>query len=117
MLDPDIRRLLDTAFNVAPGTAAPDIAQLRAAAERAPTMFGGEPVALESIVDAVVPGDHASIAVRTYRPAASAPLPLVLYAHGGGWVTGSLESHDRLCRILAIAPRRDRRRGRLSLCA
>ncbi len=101
MLDPDIRRLLDTAFNVAPGTAAPDIAQLRSAAERAPEMFGGEPMALDSIVDALVPGDDAAVAVRIYRPAARTPLPLLLYAHGGGWVTGSLESHDRLCRILA----------------
>ena len=25
----------------------------------------------------------------------------MLFAHGGGWVTGSLDSHDRLCRILA----------------
>src|SRR5437667_2330165 len=25
----------------------------------------------------------------------------MLYAHGGGWVTGSLDSHDKLCRILA----------------
>jgi acetyl esterase len=24
-----------------------------------------------------------------------------LFAHGGGWVVGSLDSHDRLCRILA----------------
>jgi acetyl esterase len=101
MLDPDIRRLLDTAFSVAPGAAAPDIAQLRAAAERAPEMFGGEPVALESIVDRLVPGDGAAVAARIYRPAATVPMPLVLYAHGGGWVTGSLESHDRLCRILA----------------
>ncbi len=101
MLDPDIRRLLETAFKVAPGAAAPDVAQLRAAAESAPAMFGGEPLALESIVDRLIPGDDASIAVRVYRPAARAPLPLVLYAHGGGWVTGSLDSHDRLCRILA----------------
>jgi acetyl esterase len=101
MLDPDIRRLLDTVFDVAPGAAAPDIAQLRAAAERAPELFGGEPVALESIVDALVPGGDTPVAVRIYRPPARTPLPLVLYAHGGGWVTGSLQSHDRLCRILA----------------
>jgi acetyl esterase len=41
--------------------------------------------------------------VRIYRPASSAPLPLTLFAHGGGWVTGSLDSHDKLCRILANA--------------
>jgi acetyl esterase/lipase len=101
MLDPDIRRLLDTVFNVAPGAGAPDVAQLRAAAEKTPALLGGAPLAVDSIVDAHIPGNTAAVAVRIYRPAAAAPLPLVLYAHGGGWVTGSLETHDRLCRILA----------------
>jgi len=43
MLDPDIQRLLDTVFDVPVGTEAPDIAQLRAAAETAPVLLGGEP--------------------------------------------------------------------------
>jgi acetyl esterase len=40
------------------------------------------------------------IAVRLYRPAAD-DLPLVLYVHGGGFVMGSLDSHDSTCRRLA----------------
>lgn len=100
MVDPDIRRLLDTVFNVAP-TAPPDISQLRAAAEIAPQRLGGDPLALPTVTDSFAPGDAGPIAVRVYRPASSAPLPACVYAHGGGWVTGSLDSHDRLCRILA----------------
>jgi acetyl esterase len=30
-------------------------------------------------------------------------LPVLLYAHGGGWVMGDLETHDGLCRHLAAA--------------
>ncbi len=101
MLDADIRRLLDTVFNVVPSTDPPDVAQVRAAAERAPELFGGEPQVVESIVDTLIPGNAGKVAVRTYRPVSGVPLPLMLYAHGGGWVTGSLNSHDRLCRILA----------------
>jgi len=101
MLDPDIRRLLDTVFAVAPGAAAPDVAQLRAAAEEAPRRLGGVPQLLPSIKDAKAPNAEGSLALRIYRPAAAMPPPLVLYAHGGGWVTGSLDSHDRLCRLLA----------------
>ena len=101
MLDPDIRRLLDTVFNVVPTAGPPDVAQLRAAAESAPELLGGEPLRLDSIVDTHVPGPAAPLALRIYRPATGTPLPLVLYAHGGGWVTGSLASHDRLCRILS----------------
>lgn len=40
--------------------------------------------------------------VRLYRPVLQ-PLPLVVYLHGGGWTTGDLDSHDRICRRLATA--------------
>jgi acetyl esterase len=101
MLDPDIRQLLDTVFDVPPGAAQPDVGQLRASAEKMPVLLGGEPLPVESVADMRVVGDATPIAVRVYRHGAGAQFPLLLYAHGGGWVTGSLDSHDRLCRILA----------------
>ncbi len=30
-------------------------------------------------------------------------LPILVWFHGGGWVTGSLETHDYLCRMLGVA--------------
>lgn len=39
--------------------------------------------------------------VRLYRPVASAPTGLLVYFHGGGWVIGSIASHDRLAAELA----------------
>jgi acetyl esterase/lipase len=100
MLDPDIRRLLDTVFNAPARAGAPDVAQLRAAAEAAPRLLGGATEPVASVRDLRLPGPPGPIAVRVYRPGSGA-LPLVLYAHGGGWVVGSLDSHDKLCRILA----------------
>ncbi|WP_159992237.1 alpha/beta hydrolase [Roseomonas sp. 18066] len=42
------------------------------------------------------------IPLRLYRGAiADAPQPCLLFLHGGGWVLGSLETHDALCRALA----------------
>lgn len=39
---------------------------------------------------------------RLYRPKAYVEkLPTVLFFHGGGWVTGGLESHDAVCQQLA----------------
>lgn len=103
MLDPDIRRLLDTVFCLPPAAGAPDVVQLRADAESASQLLGGAPESVASIRDLHAPGPAGSIALRIYRPASAprAGLPLVLYLHGGGWVVGSLESHDKLCRILA----------------
>jgi acetyl esterase len=36
-----------------------------------------------------------------YRPAAQAPLPILVYFHGGGWTTGNLDIGDATCRALA----------------
>ncbi len=44
--------------------------------------------------------DAGGVPCRLYRPA-DAPLPVIVYAHGGGWVDGGLVSHDPLCRLLA----------------
>src|SRR3954454_11991426 len=45
-----------------------------------------------------------SVRVHVVRPprAYGAPLPVVLYLHGGGWVLGSARTHDRLARELAV---------------
>jgi acetyl esterase len=41
--------------------------------------------------------------IRVYRPEnVSGPLPVVIYTHGGGWVLGDRETHDRLLRELTI---------------
>ena len=101
MLDPDIRHLLDTVFNLPPGAAQPEVAALRKAAEEAPRRLGGLPEALASVTDASAAVESRTIALRVYRPETQSVLPLLLYAHGGGWVTGSLDSHDRVCRMLA----------------
>lgn len=45
------------------------------------------------------------VPVRLYRPqqaAESVTLPLMIYAHGGGWVAGSIATHDVLCAEVAV---------------
>jgi acetyl esterase len=44
-----------------------------------------------------------SLSVRLYRPDAARPLPALVFFFGGGWVIGSLESADSVCRRLANA--------------
>src|SRR5205814_8509236 len=96
MLDSDIRRLLDTFFKT-PNPYPPDIGALRPAAEETPRLFGGVPEAVYAVDELRAPGPAGTVPIRTYRPRSSVPLPLVLFAHGGGWVAGSLDSHDKLC--------------------
>jgi acetyl esterase len=54
------------------------------------------------IEDKVLPvGPTGEVGVRIYRPkGAKGPLPTVMYYHGGGWVLGSKDTHDRLLRDL-----------------
>lgn len=54
------------------------------------------------IEDKAIPiGDLGNIMVRIFRPqGVKGPLPVVIYFHGGGWVLGSMDTHDRLVRDL-----------------
>jgi acetyl esterase len=46
--------------------------------------------------------DGHPLAARLYAPSADAGLPVLLYLHGGGFTIGGLETHDSLCRQLAL---------------
>lgn len=52
--------------------------------------------------DIAASGPHGGIPLRLYRPA-HGTLPVLLYFHGGGWVVGDLETHDVVCRQLALS--------------
>src|SRR4051794_4947976 len=53
-----------------------------------------------------VPADVGDVRVRIVRPHDSVgPLPVVVYMHGGGWVLGNADTHDRLVRELAVGAR------------
>ena len=50
-----------------------------------------------------VPADVGDVRVRIVRPPdAEGTLPVILYMHGGGWILGNADTHDRLVRELAV---------------
>ncbi len=55
------------------------------------------------VEDRTVPTPAGLVPVRIYAPRRDAILPLVLFFHGGGFVAGSVDSHDELARQLALA--------------
>ncbi|MDA5285778.1 alpha/beta hydrolase [Streptomyces sp. Isolate_45] len=92
-LSPAARRLCDAMTAGFPGPG--DVTALRAAAVPGPP---GPEVA--SVYDTVAGG----VPVRVYDPAPGAEgRPLAVWFHGGGWVMCGLDTHDRLCRELALA--------------
>lgn len=71
---------------------------------------GAEPPPLPAfngeIEDRAVPVRWGSLPARLYRPSdAGARPPAVAFFHGGGFVNGDLDSHEGLCRELAMASR------------
>jgi acetyl esterase len=59
------------------------------------------PPPVASVEDIKVKGAAGPLAARLYRVARE-PSPTVVFFHGGGWVAGDLETHDRQARLLAL---------------
>src|SRR3954462_4340069 len=59
------------------------------------------PPPVASATDSQVKGAAGPLAARVYR-VSDAQSPTVVFFHGGGWVAGDLETHDRQARLLAI---------------
>jgi len=102
-LDPQVKSFLD----MLAGLGGPPLEQLPVAEARSVALamvdFSGPEEPIAEVANRSIIGPAGPIAVRMYRPELSEKLPALIYFHGGGYVIGSLDSHDRLCRALANA--------------
>jgi acetyl esterase len=99
-LDPAIAQIIPLLPLRDPTTMTPQSARdaLRAlAASRAAV----PPPPVDAVVDIKVKGGAGPLDARVYR-VGTTPAPTVVFFHGGGWVAGDLETHDRQARNLAI---------------
>ncbi len=115
-LDPDIAWMLALADLTGDGkleAASPDAARRHLLDSVA--LVEDEPDGDLDISERSVPGATGPIRARVYEPPGLAPPSAgLVYVHGGGWVTGDLDTHDTLCqrialvagmRVVSIAPR------------
>ncbi|HEV3338736.1 MAG TPA: alpha/beta hydrolase [Pirellulales bacterium] len=65
----------------------------------------GRPEPVAKVENRSMPGPDADIPLRIYTPAGNAPFAGLVFFHGGGWVIGSIDTHDNLCRSIANAAR------------
>src|SRR5687768_2439635 len=57
-------------------------------------------------VERVSDEDADGVGVRVFVPKCAPeddPLPVVVWIHGGGWILGTIDAHDALCRALCNA--------------
>ena len=70
----------------------------------AEAMVPQRPLPMERVENLTIPTAAGPLGARFYLPRhlpGGVPPPLLVYYHGGGWVIGSLETHDGVCRLLA----------------
>lgn len=99
-LDPDAEALLEVMRAV--GTPQAYELPIEQAREnvRAAFVGRGEAIPLHEVKDIALPTPHGPLAMRLFRPSEGV-LPVALFLHGGGWTVNDLDTHERLCRLIA----------------
>ena len=107
MLDAEARMLLDL-MDKAVAEGRPKLHTLpyavgRAAVDKMSEDSEAEPPEVAAVIDGKFAGPGGNIGYRRYKPigASDGLLPTLVYYHGGGFVIGTLETHDSTCRRLA----------------
>lgn len=103
LISPQMRAVLDKSAELSPDAYATDLSldqqRLAYCLERRYWNEGG-PVMAETIDDRIST-PHGEVAIRCHLPATGVDLPTIVFLHGGGWVVGNLDTHDRIMRVLA----------------
>ena len=102
---PDVKKLLELAQK----SGRPPFEALSPADARSAYAVGWDVVQspaerVASVRNLSIAGPGGALNLRVYRGAGTQPealLPGLVFLHGGGWVIGNLDSHDRMCRQLA----------------
>lgn len=76
--------------------------QVRATVQHNIASFTHTPSQVESVIDRTLATSDGTVRARFYTPLTDLrPLPVLVYFHGGGWVAGSVETVDNICRLMA----------------
>ena len=107
MLDAEARILLDL-MEEATKAGRPKLESLphaigRPAVDKMSEDSEADPPEVAETIDGAFAGPGGAIKYRRYRPLGveAASLPTLIYYHGGGFVIGTIETHDSTCRRLA----------------
>jgi acetyl esterase len=95
MIDPVLQQMI--AAMAASGFAPPDPLEAKGLRAFMDNPFPGEPIPVAEVRDVAVAD---GIPARLYHPAPGETRPVAVLYHGGGWVVGTLDTHDALARVL-----------------
>ena len=101
-MTPETKRLLEVikARNLPPIQSVP-LRDAREEYEELIKKLGGHKIDIENVIDIEIPADSHEVKLRLYSNGNNEVCSVIVFFHGGGWVKGSLDTHDRVCRQLA----------------
>lgn len=67
---------------------------------RESSLLDGKPIKLPKVEDRTIEGRNGTIPIRIYIPEKVNKVPVITFYHGGGFVIGTLNTHDKACRRL-----------------
>lgn len=91
-VDPQVKTVLDKM--TAAGVGHPTTVEAVRKAYLFYPKLSGTPEHVFRVEDRTIPGPVGSISVRVYTPSSTGGLPIFVFFHGGGFVAGSLDTHD-----------------------
>lgn len=102
-VDPKTRTLLDMIAALGePPLSETSVAEFRARRARGRALINPTSPELPVVRDTTVDGETGALKARIYDTQDSGSRPTLVYFHGGGFTYGDLDSHDPLCRRLAL---------------
>lgn len=107
-LDPGAARVVALMRQASAATGEPTPEQARAAFRSSRQALAAAPVEIVAVENLSTPGPGGEIPLRLYRGIETSEgenLPALMFFHSGGWVVGDLDTHDGVCRQLALLAR------------
>ncbi len=105
-LDPQMKMLIDAqkAMNLPPINTLPAQVVRQGSLEYSKQIqqLAGPPTPVANVTDRTIPGPASDLPIRIYTPPGISPFPTLVFLHGGGWVIGSIEAYDGICRLLCV---------------
>ena len=77
------------------------IEEIRERLNNESTKSSKQPIPFSDIKNITVEVNSEKIPVRIYTPEDGDKFPIIIYSHGGSWISGNLDTHDNVCRKLS----------------
>lgn len=77
------------------------IYEIRSTMHNLATRWSSNPIYFTNIKNMDIKTTSNQVPVRIYTPNDGNNFPLIIYSHGGGWVSGNIDDFDNICRKLS----------------